>query len=146
MLDFRNDAEDDPGGVQALLRRTVAIPTDPNLLYDTRRDLDAYDVLREDEVENAARLLASLGNERDHPKLYALLDPAVERFKALTEEQQDEFRAALQRFVHVYAFLSQIVSFADTELERDYLYARALATLCPARPTASASTSAERSS
>jgi type I restriction enzyme R subunit len=88
-------------------------------------------VFREEEVENAARLLASLGNERDHPKLYALLDPAVERFKALTEQQQDEFRAALRRFTHVYSFLSQIVSFADTQLERDYLYSRALAALLP---------------
>src|SRR5262249_2084484 len=65
------------------------------------------------------------------PKLYALLDPALERFKALSEHEQDEFRAALRRFVHVYAFLSQIVSFADTKLERDYLYARALGTILP---------------
>jgi len=131
VLDFRNNAEDIQAAFKPYYDATVAIPTDPNLLYDTRRDLDAYNVLRVDEVENAARLLASLGGERDHPKLYALLDPAVERFKALPDAQQDEFRAALRRFVHVYAFLSQIVSFADTKLERDYLYARALATMLP---------------
>ena len=130
VLDFRNNAEDIQATFKPYYDATVAIPTDPNLLYDTRRDLDAYDVLREDEVENAARLLASLG-ERDHPKLYALLDPAVERFKALPDSLQDEFRAALRRFVHVYAFLSQIVSFADTKLERDYLYVRALGTMLP---------------
>ena len=131
ILDFRNNAEDIQAAFEPYYDATVAIPTDPNLLYDTRRDLDAYDVLREDEVETAARLLASLGGERDHPKLYALLDPALERFKALPEQQQDEFRAALRRFVHVYAFLSQIVSFTDTTLERDYLYGRALGTLLP---------------
>jgi type I restriction enzyme R subunit len=131
VLDFRNDADDIQAAFKPYYDATVAIPTDPNLLYDTRHDLDRYDVLRGDEVENAARLLVSLGDERDHPKLYALLDPALERFKALPEQQQDEFRAALGRFVHVYAFLSQIVSFADTKLERDYLYLRALGTLLP---------------
>lgn len=131
VLDFRNDAEDIQAAFKPYYEATVAIPTDPNLLYDTRRDLDAHNVLREDEVENAARLLVSLGSERDHPKLYALLDPAVERFNALPEHEQDEFRAALGRFVHVYAFLSQVVSFADTQLERDYLYSRALAAMLP---------------
>ena len=97
VLDFRNDAEEIQEAFEPYYDATVAIPTDPNLLYDTRRDLDAFDVLRDDEVENAARLLASLGDERDHGKLYALLDPAVERFKALAEEQQDEFRDALSR-------------------------------------------------
>jgi type I restriction enzyme R subunit len=131
ILDFRNQAEDIQEAFKPYYDATVAIPTSPNLLYDTRRDLDSSDVLREDEVENAARLLASLGNERDHPKLYALLDPALERFKALPEEKQDEFRAALRRFVRVYSFLAQIVSFTDTSLERDYLYSRALAALLP---------------
>ncbi len=131
VLDFRNDAEEIQAAFKPYYDATVAIPTDPNLLYDTRRDLDGFDVLREEEVENAARLLVSLGGERDHPMLYALLDPAVERFKALTDEQQDEFRGALRRFTHAYAFLSQIVSFADTNLERDYLYCRALATMLP---------------
>jgi type I restriction enzyme R subunit len=131
VLDFRNNADDIQAAFKPYYETTLAVPTDPNLLHDTRRDLDAFDVLRADEVENAARLLVSLGNERDHPKLYALLDPAVERFKDLTEEQQDEFRAALKRFTHVYTFLAQVVSFTDSDLERDYLYCRALASMLP---------------
>jgi type I restriction enzyme, R subunit len=131
VLDFRNDEEDIKEAFKPYYDATVAIPTDPNLLYDTRRDLDTFDVLRAEEIENAARLLASIGDERDHGKVYALLDPALERFRALPEAQQDEFRGALGRFVHVYSFLAQIVSFSDTKLEGDYLYARALATLLP---------------
>ena len=127
VLDFRNDAEEIAAAFEPYYDATVAIPTDPNLLYDTRRDLDAYDVLRADEVRRRARLLARVDKAATTARIYALLDPAVERFKALDEEEQDEFRDALGRFVHVYAFLSQIVSFGDTELERDYLYGRALA-------------------
>ena len=46
VLDFRNDAEDIQEAFEPYYDATVAIPTDPNLLYDTRRDLDAFDVLR----------------------------------------------------------------------------------------------------
>ena len=131
VLDFRNNVEEIQKAFEPYYGRTAAVPTDPNLLYDTRRDLDAFDVLRAGEIEAAARLIASLASERDHPKLHALLDPALERFKALPEEEQDEFRSALQRFVNAYRFLAQIVSFADTNLERDYLYCRALQSLLP---------------
>ena len=34
---------------------------------------------------------------------------------------------ALDKFVRTYSFLSQIVSFGDSKLERDYIYCRALA-------------------
>lgn len=133
VLDFRNDVEDIQESFKPYFEATAAIPTDPNLLYDTRRDLYSFDVLREEEVEPAARLIASLGNERDHPKLYALIDPALERFIALEETKQEEFRGAIQRFIHIYSFLSQVVPFTDTGLERDYLYARALNLMLPGR-------------
>jgi type I restriction enzyme R subunit len=59
--------------------------------------------------------------------VYALLDPALERFKALEEESRLEFKDALDKFVRTYAFVSQIVSFGDSKLERDYAYCRAVA-------------------
>jgi type I restriction enzyme, R subunit len=136
VLDFRNTVEEIQKAFEPYYGAAVAIPTNPNLLYDARADLDSFDVLRLEEVEQAARLIVSLGGERDHPKLYALLDPAVERFRALSPTIQDEFRAALRRFVNFYAFISQIVSFADTGLERDYLYNRALAAVLPGQQSA----------
>ena len=40
---------------------------------------------------------------------------------------RERFRDDLGRFVRTYAFLSQVVAFTDTKLERDYLYCKALA-------------------
>ena len=57
------------------------------------------------------------------------MQPAVERFKNLDDEDQAAFRDALTRFVRVYGFLAQIVKFANVDLERDYIYCRALAML-----------------
>lgn len=73
-----------------------------------------------------------LAERADTARVHAVLGPAIDRFAALddgtggTDDEQARFRAGLDRFVRTYAFLAQIVSFTDTELERDYLFGRAL--------------------
>lgn len=127
VLDFRNETDDIVKAFEDHYGRTLAPPTDPNLLWDTRNRLDQYDVLRPDEIEATVAVLVTITDSKDHGKVYALLDPAVERFKALDEEDRLAFKEALDKFVRTYSFLSQIVSFGDTKLERDSLYCRALA-------------------
>jgi type I restriction enzyme R subunit len=54
------------------------------------------------------------------------LQPAVDRFKAMTDEaKREEFREKLNGYVKVYAFLSQIVPYADPDAG-DALQLRAL--------------------
>jgi type I restriction enzyme R subunit len=127
VLDFRNDAEQIQQAFEPYYGRTVAPPTDPNLLWDTRQRLDGYDVLRPDEVGATVAVLLTLDDPSDHGKVYALLDPAIERFGSLDEDDQVGFKDALDKFVRTYAFLAQVVTFGETKLERDYLYCRALA-------------------
>jgi len=127
VLDFRNDADEIAAAFEPYYGRTVAPPTDPNLLWDTRSRLDGFDVLRPEEVEATVALLVTIKTPGQHGQVYALLDPAVERFKALSEEDRVGFKDALDKFVRTYSFLSQIVSFGESKLERDYLYCRALA-------------------
>ena len=128
VLDFRNDAELIAAAFEPYYGQTIAPPTDPNLLYDTRRTLDDYDVLRPDEVEAVVRALLTSTDASGHGSLYAGLDPAVVRFHDLADEDRVAFKNALDKFVRTYSFLSQIVSFTDSRLERDYLYCRSLAT------------------
>jgi type I restriction enzyme R subunit len=127
VLDFRNEAEQIQKGFEPYYGKTIAAPTDPNVLWDTRRRLDAFDVLRPDEVDATVSLLMALSDPRGHGQVYALLDPALRRYDALIDEDKLEFKDALDKFVRTYAFLSQIVSFQNTSLERDYRYCRALA-------------------
>jgi type I restriction enzyme R subunit len=127
VLDFRNEAEDIADAFEPWYGKTVAIPSDPNLLWDARSRLDDWDVLRAEEMEAAVAILVTISDPKGHGAVYAALDPAVERFKGLSEEDRLAFKDALDKFVRTYSFLSQIVSFADTKLERDYVYCRALA-------------------
>jgi type I restriction enzyme R subunit len=129
VLDFRNEAEDIVSAFEPYYGETVAPPTDPNLLYDTRRRLDDWDVLRAEEVEAAVAVLVTMSGPKDHGLFYGTLSPAVERFGALGTDDQAEFKEALDKFVRTYSFLSQVVSFGDTKLERDYRYCRALASV-----------------
>lgn len=124
ILDFRNDAEQIRQSFEPWYGTTVAPPTDPNLLYDTRHELDPFDVLREDEIRAAVALLLGDG---DHGRVHASLTPTIDRFWALDEADQATFRDAVNRFVRTYSFLSQVVAFTDVKLERDYIFAKALA-------------------
>ena len=55
------------------------------------------------------------------------LQPAVDRFKAITDEDKHrEFRDKLNGYVKVYSFLSQIIPYADSELEMLYSFGRFL--------------------
>ena len=104
----------------------MAPPTDPHLPFDTRDELNDFHILDPGELEQAAGLMLGKGT---HEQIHAAMQPAVERFKDFDEEDQDMFRDAFTRFVRVYGFLAQIVRLANVDLERDYIYCRALAML-----------------
>jgi type I restriction enzyme, R subunit len=128
VLDFRNDTEDIVEAFEQYHGCTVAPPTDPNILWDTRRRLDDFDVLRPEEIEAAmpALLGASKSDEKRSAAVYAALGPGKARFEEMNDEHRLEFRDAVTRFVRTYSFVSQIAAFTDPALERDYIYCRAL--------------------
>ena len=128
VLDFVNDPDQIRDSFATYHGMTVAPPTDPNLMFDTRQALDEFHVLDAGEIERAVTLLLGDGK---HDQIHAALQPAVDRFFALEEEDQDAFRDALTRFVRTYAFAAQIVMFTNPGLERDYQYYRALASSHP---------------
>jgi type I restriction enzyme, R subunit len=78
--------------------------------------------------------------EKLHAELYRLLSPAVARFTALLESEDEDdqetaegFRADLNDYVRKYGFLAQIVPYRDAELERLHLYGRYLLNRLPRR-------------
>jgi type I restriction enzyme R subunit len=74
----------------------------------------------------------------DHREMNAALDPAVDRFRKLMEENADEaelWRGKLSAFRNLYSFLSQIIPYQDSDLERLYTYLRYLAPKLPRRPS-----------
>src|SRR5205085_12198774 len=63
---------------------------------------------------------------------YSALAPMVERFRGISEPEQHDFRGQLNDYVRLYAFLAQVLTFADADLEKLYVFARHLRRLLPA--------------
>ncbi|MGN8169734.1 relaxase/mobilization nuclease domain-containing protein [Agrobacterium sp. 22117] len=66
----------------------------------------------------------------------AALDSPASRFKELQDEKPEEaelWRGKLSAFCSLYGFLSQIIPYQDTDLERLYVFLRHLATKLPKR-------------
>ena len=114
VLDFRNEADDITEAFKPWYETTVAVPTDPNLLYDLADRLLALQVLDDAEARAVAAIIADRTKKvGDHGMVHALLAPAVERFKAKSPDEQHEVRDALDQYVRAYSFLSQVVDFGD---------------------------------
>src|SRR5439155_15750183 len=75
VLDFRNETDVIVEAFEQFHGCTVAPPTDPNILWDTRRRLDDFDVLRPEEVAAAMPALLGVGapEEKRSAQSYAAL-------------------------------------------------------------------------
>ena len=74
----------------------------------------------------------------DHAKMNAWLDKAVQRFAERGKidhgaEECEEFRGRLIAFRNLYAFLSHVIPYGDTDLEKLYTYVRFLIPKLPRR-------------
>ena len=67
----------------------------------------------------------------DHRAMNAVFDNVVERFRYRGEEEREEFRGQLTAYRNLYAFLSQIIPYQDTDLERLYAFVRNLLAKLP---------------
>ena len=103
--------------------------SDPYQLESLKHDLDGTQVYYGSEIEQFAQVFyLPLHKQRasDHARIEASLQPAVDRFVDLDEESQVDFRDGLSAYVSLYAFLSQIIPYADCDLERLYSFGRKL--------------------
>ena len=67
----------------------------------------------------------------DHKQMNAVLDAVVERFTQREENERETFRGLLTAYRNLYAFLSQIIPYQDSELEKLYTFVRCLIAKLP---------------
>jgi type I restriction enzyme, R subunit len=133
VLDFANEADAIKVAFEPYYETTLlSEATNPNLLYETQTRLAAFPVYTETDVTAFARIYYDPKATQD--QLYAALAPIVERFKAVSADEQHDFRGQLADYVRLYAFLAQVLTFADVDLEKLYVFARHLRRLLPADP------------
>ena len=140
VLDFVND----PAEIQEAFRQyyegaVMGEQVDPDKLYEVKSELDASGIYLQTEVAEFARVFFAPRRRQspgDHKAMNAILDQAVARFAQLqnTEEEQAElWRGKLQAFRNLYGFLSQVIPYQDSDLEKLFTYLRHLALKLPKR-------------
>jgi type I restriction enzyme R subunit len=137
VLDFVNEREEIYKAFKPNYEVTdIGEMPDPQQLYTLQHELKESPVINPADIGQFCEIW--FRNRRDstpgeHKQLNAILDQAVERFKALDEAAQDEFKVKLVSFRNLYTFLSQIIPYHDSDLEKLYTYARFLLLKLPRR-------------
>ena len=140
VLDFVND----PAEIQEAFRQyyegsVMGEQVDPDKLYEVKSELDASGIYLQTEVAEFARVFFAPKQRQspgDHKAMNAILDQAVARFTQLQNTEEDEaelWRGKLQAFRNLYSFLSQVIPYQDSDLEKLFTYLRHLVLKLPKR-------------
>lgn len=130
VLDFVNEPDEILEAFKPYYEQTiVGERAEARHLYELQARLDGYQVFYKTEVEEFSRVFykpAETQSPADHARMNACIDPAVGRFNAIAAEKQEEFRKVLVAYRNLYSFLSQVIPFQDSDLEKLYSYIRFL--------------------
>lgn len=145
VLDFVNDRDEIREAFKTYYEGAeIGSDVDPARLYAIKGELDAPGIYLDQEVARFCDVYFKPKQKQsalDHQAMNAALDPAVSRFKGRCEEEPDEaelWRGKLQAFQNLYGFLSQVIPYQDSDLERLYVFVRHLLTKLPRRANGAA--------
>ena len=137
ILDFVNSRETIFESFQPYYGRTILKEEpDPNHLYDLKGKLDQQQIYLTSEINAFAQIYFDPKTQmtpKTQGKLYALLEPAIDRYQALDEETQEEFKKSSRTWTNLYSFLAQVMPFRDVELEKFFAFIKLLLTKLPKR-------------
>lgn len=140
VLDFVNDRKE----IQESFKQyhegaEMGEDVDPARLYEIKEELDRSGIYLEDEVSRFCEIFfkpKTIQSPSDHKFMNAVLDPAVDRFRKMMENSEEEaelWRGKINSFKNLYMFLSQIIPYQDSDLEKLYTFFRYLSLKLPKR-------------
>jgi type I restriction enzyme, R subunit len=135
ILDFVNEPDEIIAAFQPYYEQTlVGERATASQLYDIQAKLNGYQVYFAEEVTEFARVFYKPSDKQspsDHARMNACIDPATGRYKTLKEDEKEEFKKTLIAYKNLYSFLSQVIPFQDSDLEKLYSYVRFLLSKLP---------------
>ncbi len=134
VLDFVNDREEIREAFKVYYEGAeMGEEVDPAKMYEVKGNLDASGIYLDEEIRRFCAVYfkpRQRQSVQDHKEMNAALDPAVTRFNEMWEENEDGaelLRGQIQAFRNLYGFLSQIIPYQDSDLERLHVFLRHLA-------------------
>jgi type I restriction enzyme R subunit len=131
VIDFQNMVSEITNEFEPFYKTTVLIDkTNPTYLFNLYSEIIHYDIIRERELEIFAAIFfkpRSIHATSDLGKLNAVIDPVLDRFYSVKEMDQDKFKEKLIEYIEAYSFLTQIIPYDDTKLEKLFVVAKFIA-------------------
>ena len=135
VLDFANEENDIYKAFKPYYETTpVGENADPHRLSELQHRLLEWAIFTPADVTAFAEVWYRAKRHHsvsDHRVMNAVLDTVVQRFQDREEEVREEFRGQLKAYRNLYAFLSQIIPYQDSDLERLYAFVRNLLSKLP---------------
>lgn len=142
VLDFVNDREEIREAFKTYYEGAkMGDQVDPAHMYQLKGELEASGIYLAEEVVRFCDVYFKPKQRQsamDHQAMNAALDPAVSRFTVRQRENENEaelWRGKAQDYRNLYSFLSQVIPYQDSDLERLYVFIRHLAAKLPRRKT-----------
>ena len=140
ILDFVNDRDEIREAFKVYYEGAeMGEEADPARMYALQAELDASGLYLAEEVERfcAVYFKPKLNQSTlDHKAMNAALVPAVSRFTVRQRDNEDEaelLRGKMRAFRNLYGFLSQVIPYQDSDLERLHVFLRHLVAKLPRR-------------
>ena len=135
VLDFANEEDDIYKAFKPYYETTpVGENADPHRLSELQHRVLEWAIFTPTDVTTFAKIWYRAKRHHsvsDHRVMNAVLDAVVQRFQDREEEKREEFRGQLKAYRNLYAFLSQIIPYQDSHLERLYAFVRNLLSKLP---------------
>ena len=135
VLDFANEEDDIYKAFKPYYETTpVGENADPHRLSELQHRVLEWAIFTPTDVTTFAKIWYRAKRHHsvsDHRVMNAVLDAVVQRFQDREEEKREEFRGQLKAYRSLYAFLSQIIPYQDSDLERLYAFVRNLLSKLP---------------
>ncbi len=135
VLDFANEEDDIYQAFKPYYETTpIGENADPHQLSELQHKLLNWAIFSPADVDTFAEVWYRRKRDHsasDHRVMNAALDAVVDRFCDQEEAEQEEIRGQLTAYRNLYAFLSQIIPYQDSELEKFYAFVRNLLSKLP---------------
>lgn len=142
ILDFVNDRDE----IQTAFKTyydgaALGQEADPNNLYRIQQELLLDDIFTQTDIDAFTAIYfksREKQSHKDHEDINHILDIPVEKFRQFLQQNEEEaelWRGKSTAFKNLYAFLSQIIPYQDTDLEKMFIFLRHLSSKLPKRNT-----------
>lgn len=130
VLDFANEEDDIYQAFKPYYETTpVGENAEPQRLSELQHRLLEWAIFTPDDVSAFAEVWYRGKRDHsasDHRAMNGVLDAVVQRFGKRDEQEREEFRGQLTAYRNLYSFLSQVIPYQDSDLEKLYTFARNL--------------------